>query len=343
MKRSFLLVVFPPSGKVYASLRGGGGGGLRQNPEAQLASKSSGRALLTDSEIDYYKYDDDFEDNVDDGFKKWLKENEGNQTLYIVTSKVQAWESIAESNVRAWKSTANSTSREFYNTPPSQLTANQWELVFHLLLGLFAVCSLCLLCCVHFCCIQDVDHEADMLPRLQRHLSKKQTNTGDDDVTLDTNMDLWTDYENCQRTESLVEYVSVLRERGPGLESWNEEPLSRQRTDKEKSSDGVEKTAEKDRILSTGDWDEDSTKKMRKKGDALLEARGKRLESWNEEPLSWQRSDKERSSEGVQKTAEKKRILSTGDWDEDSTKKMRKKGDALLEARGKHNFVGYYL
>lgn len=289
---SFLLVVFPPSGKVYASVRGGGGGGLRQNPESQLDSKSSGRALLTDSEIDYYKYDDDFEDDVDNGFKNWLKGNEGKQTnisdsVYIVTSKVQAWESTAESNVRAWKSTANSTSWEFYDKPPSQWTSNQWELVFDLLLGLFAVCSLSLLCCVHFCCIQDVDHEADMLPRSQKRSSKKGENTGDDDVTVDTNMDLGTDYEDLQRTESLVEYVSVMRERGPGLESWNEEPLSRQRSDNERSSDGVEKTAKTDRILD--------------------------------------------------------RILSTGDWDEDSTKKTRKKEDALLEARGKHNFVGYYL
>lgn len=126
-----------------------------------------------------------------------------------------------------------------------------------------------------------------MLPRSQKRSSKKRENTGDDDVTVDTDMDLGTDYEDLQRTESLVEYVSVMRERGPGLESWNEEPLSRQRSDNERSSDGVEKTAKIDRILD--------------------------------------------------------RILSTGDWDEDSTKKTRKKEDALLEARGKHNFVGYYL
>lgn len=274
-----MLMAFLPLGEAYASERG-----LRRNPEAQLSSKSFGRVLQTDDEIDYYKLDDDFEydgDDGDDDFEKWLEEDEENQTdenfqyiktskasdtVYIVTSKVQAWESNAESKVRAWESTANSTIWEFYEIPPSQWTTRQWELVFDIVLGLFAVCSLSLLCCVHCCCIQDFD------PR-----------------SHDTDADLGTDYENLQRTQSLLEYESVMRGSGPGLESWEEEPQSQQHNNDERSRT---LRLEMDHVSNAGDWDGD---------------------------------------------AKKNKTTSV-------TKKMRKKGgDPLLEARGKHNFVGYYL
>ena len=242
-------------------MRGGGGGGgggydgLRRYPKAQLASK--GRVLLTDDEIKYYKYDDD-RLNVDDNFDEWLKEDEGNQinkyipssvstkasdTAYIVTSKVQAWESTAD----VWKSTANSTAWEFYNVPPSQWTTRQWELCFDLVLGLFAVCSLSLLCCVHCCCIHDVDPEGD----------RKSRQHTDDDATVDTEMNLGVDYENCQRTESLVDYVSVMRERGRGLESWEEGSQTQLHDDDDEG------------------WGKDAHKMRKKGGDALLEARGR--------------------------------------------------------------------
>ncbi|KAL3822762.1 hypothetical protein ACHAXA_009636 [Cyclostephanos tholiformis] len=261
---SLLSLPYHSSGEA-TSVRGGGGGGLRRNPKAQLASK--GRVLLTDDEIKYYKYDDDDELNADDNFEEWLAEDEGNQikkyipssvstkasdTAYIVTSKVQAWESTAESKAYAWKSTANSTAWEFYEVPPSQWTTRQWELCFDLLLGLFAVCSLCLLCCVHCCCIHDVDPEANMLAGSRKHSTRT-----DDDATVDINMDLGVDYEDCQRTESLVDYVSVMRERGRGLESWEEGSQSQPNDDVDES------------------WSK-NINKMRKKGwDALLEARGR--------------------------------------------------------------------
>ena len=264
-RTSLVLMAFFPLGEPYASVRG-----LRRNPEAQLVSKSLGRVLLTDDEFDYYKLDDNYaydgEENQTDQNFQYTKTSKASDTVYIVTSKVQAWESNAEFKVRAWESTANSTAWEFYEIPPSQWTTRQWELVFDIVLGLFAVCSLSLLCCVHCCCIQDVD------PR-----------------SHDTDADLGSDYENLQRTQSLLEYESVLRERGPGLEYWEEESQSRQH-----NNDGRSRTVrlEIDRVSNAGDWDEDV------------------------------KNNKTTSA----------------------TRKMRKNGgDPLIEARGKHNFVGYYL
>jgi hypothetical protein len=228
-------------------------GGLRRYPNTKLAS--TGRVLLTDDEIKYYKYDDD-QLNVDDNFDEWLKEDDENQinkyipssvstkasdTAYIVTSKVQAWESSAESTANAWKSTANSTAWEFYEVPPSQWTTRQWELCFDLVLGLFAVCSLSFLCCVHCCCIHDIDSEGE--GKFRGHTN--------DDATVDTDVNLGADYENCQRTESLVDYVSVMKERGQALESWEEGTPNNE------------------------DWCNDTPKRKKKLVDALLEARGR--------------------------------------------------------------------
>ena len=80
-------------------------------------------------------------------------------------SMVQNWESTTISALHDWETSANSTAWEFYVSPPSEWTQHQWDLVIDLLIGLFSICFLGMMCCVHICSARDsVENKAPLSP-----------------------------------------------------------------------------------------------------------------------------------------------------------------------------------
>jgi hypothetical protein len=113
-----------------------GGGGLRRNLEGSTASNNFDRLLVDDGDDAVYD-----ETTADD--------SSANGNVVAFSSRVQNWESVVVSKFNDWESAANSTAWEFYESPPSQWTQHQWDLVIDLLLGIGSMIILCCICCVN--------------------------------------------------------------------------------------------------------------------------------------------------------------------------------------------------
>lgn len=74
-------------------------------------------------------------------------------------SMIQNWETTAISKFHDFETTANTTAWEFYESPPSSWTQQQWDLVIDLLIGLFVFVSLSLVCFVNCCCAAAQDEQ----------------------------------------------------------------------------------------------------------------------------------------------------------------------------------------
>ncbi|KAL3822764.1 hypothetical protein ACHAXA_009638 [Cyclostephanos tholiformis] len=154
---SWLLVGNPSSGGYYVrsleqrepnpAIRGGGG--LRRNLNGIVAFKKVERLLEGDE--DGAADDEAAEDSANGG-------------AVAFASRVQNWESAAISKFNDWQSTANSTAWEFYDSPPSQWTEHQWDLVFDLILGLGSIIILCCICCVNICSSRGVEKAPTAAP-----------------------------------------------------------------------------------------------------------------------------------------------------------------------------------
>ena len=123
----------------------GGGGLRRKSTNTMQASERSERLLANDD--DAASIDEDADDSASGG------STTGGLDGYV--SMVQNWESAAISALHDLETSANSTAWEFYMSPPSDWTEHQWDLVIDLLLGLFSICFLGTMCCVHICSARD--------------------------------------------------------------------------------------------------------------------------------------------------------------------------------------------
>lgn len=278
-------------------------------------------------------------------------------TAYIVSSKIQAWESNAITKVHSWESTANTTAWEFYSTPLSQWTSRQWELVFDISLGLFAILSLSILLCLHCCCIQDVD---DTSPRRALPLSyfkrrkirsskhSNNNNNSRDDGTDEgsdeaSSVDLGPDYDNLDTTDSLVEYVSVMRKRSAThkpVDSWEESTSMEEQEQHQRPplpdirlQNQYQSSPAASLLLSSAVEQQQSPASMVSSvsNNIINNSQLERCVSWDK---------------NVKDVTAKPKITMTNK----RKMKMRnnnKNGDGgvdrLLEAREKHNLVGYYL
>ena len=118
----------------------GGGGLRRKSTNTMHASERSERLLANDD--DAASINEDADDSASGG-------TTGGLDGYV--SMVQNWESAAISALHDLETSANSTAWEFYVSSPSEWTQHQWDLVIDLLLGLFSICFLGTMCCVHIC------------------------------------------------------------------------------------------------------------------------------------------------------------------------------------------------
>ena len=277
-------------------------------------------------------------------------------TAYIVSSKIQAWESNAITKVHSWESTANTTAWEFYSTPLSQWTSRQWELAFDISLGLFAILSLSILLCLHCCCIQDVDDTSPRraLPlsyfkrrkiRSSKHSNNNNNNSRDDGTDEGSyeasSVDLGPDYDNLDTTDSLVEYVSVMRKRSAThkpVDSWEESTSMEEQEQHQRPplpdirlQNQYQSSPAASLLLS-------SAVEQQQSPASMVSSVSNYNNSQLERCVSWDKNVKDVIAKPKITVTNKRKM------------KMRKNnkngdggGDRLLEARDKHNLVGYYL
>jgi hypothetical protein len=133
-----------------------GGGGLRRKSMSTTHASESSERLLANNDDEVYS-NNAADDSASGG-------TTGGLDGYV--SMVQDWETTAISKFHDFETSANSTAWEFYTSPPSEWTQHQWDLVVDLLLGLFSICFLGTMCCIHFCCARDhAENEAPFSTR----------------------------------------------------------------------------------------------------------------------------------------------------------------------------------
>jgi len=139
--------------------RGGIESGLRR--PIQLTDSSS--PLLNEDDVRLLASNDD------DGYVASSTADDDSVSIYDAhgdddrvakyVSMIQNWETTAISKFHDFESTANTTAWEFYESPPSSWTQQQWDLVIDLLIGLFVFVSLSLICFVNCCCAAAQDEQ----------------------------------------------------------------------------------------------------------------------------------------------------------------------------------------
>lgn len=135
---------------------GGSESGLRRrNPIQRIDSSLSTNLPINDVvRLLGSNYDDEYvaSSTADDDSVSIYDAHGDDDRVAKYVSMIQNWETTAISKFHDFETTANTTAWEFYESPPSSWTQQQWDLVIDLLIGLFVFVSLSLICFVNCCC-----------------------------------------------------------------------------------------------------------------------------------------------------------------------------------------------
>ncbi|KAL7531632.1 hypothetical protein ACHAWF_003854 [Thalassiosira exigua] len=219
---------------------------VSKNPDRRLEDYADADDNATAAgAYDYYDYyDDDAVDNDDGWYQIDQGGNETNSSAGDdIVSKMYRYRDNAESE---WWT--------YYEKPPSEWTAHQWDLAFGLLFGFVFVCCTASACCAYcFVNMHDTDEKSTpawsprspqtaIAPRPKtrrnnrnRYLTEEYykqyqgENEDDADVTaanMDVEEEQQSSYEPPARTSSLADYLSMQREKEARIAAalkWQEE------------------------------------------------------------------------------------------------------------------------
>mmetsp|Transcript_4121 Transcript_4121/g.10459 ORF Transcript_4121/g.10459 Transcript_4121/m.10459 type:complete len:223 (-) Transcript_4121:402-1070(-) len=135
-----------------AGLRAGGRGFRRINEERLAFNTLPQRKLEEDeADADADANADEHDDAVDDTVAGDDDTNGANGTSSTIDN--------IKSRVQSYASDAGSSAWEFYESPPSEWTTAQWDVVLGILLLSFIVCFTASACCAYCCCLNSRDED----------------------------------------------------------------------------------------------------------------------------------------------------------------------------------------